>query len=67
MIEKDVIYIVISDKSTNQERVFTFLKQAAFEFWTQYGDRVKQANRPYSFIEFGEEIWRDEQEDVFLN
>ncbi|XP_071523049.1 vesicle-trafficking protein SEC22b-B-like [Panulirus ornatus] len=52
MVEKDIIYIVVSDKSTSQERAFTYLQQVAQEFWSQYGDRVQEANRPYSFIEF---------------
>ncbi|KAG7160100.1 Vesicle-trafficking protein SEC22b-like 1 [Homarus americanus] len=52
LIQLDVIYIAICEKSTSQERAFTFLQQVAQEFFTQYGDRVKQATRPYSFIEF---------------
>lgn len=56
MIEQDVIYIALCEKSTSQERAFSYLQQVANEFWTQYGDKVKQATRPYSFIEFGKKL-----------
>lgn len=52
LIELDVIYIAICDAHVSQERAFTYLQQVAQEFSAQYGDRVKEPTRPYSFIEF---------------
>lgn len=52
LIEDDVCYLVLCEKSFSKRLAFSYLEDLAQEFSSQYGKRVSSANRPYSFIEF---------------
>jgi len=52
MIEYDVCYLVLCERSYSKKLAFSFLEDLAQEFHSQYGKRVFNVSRPYSFIEF---------------
>lgn len=72
MIEHDVCYLVLCEKSYSKRLAFSFLEDIAQEFSSQYGKRVSTVTRPYSFIEFGiyeiliSEIYNLKKYDIFF-
>ncbi|XKL68332.1 hypothetical protein PGB90_003823 [Kerria lacca] len=58
LIEHDVCYLVLCEKSYSKRLAFSFLEDIAQEFSSQYGKRVSTVTRPYSFIEFDTYIQR---------
>lgn len=53
LIDKDVCYLVLCEQSYSKKLAFSFLEDLAQEFSSLYGKKVQSVNRPYSFIEFG--------------
>lgn len=52
LIERDVCYLVLCDKSFSKRLAYSFLEDLQTEFSSTYGTRVETVSRPYSFIEF---------------
>lgn len=52
LIERDVCFIVLCEKSFSKRLAFAFLEDIAQEFSSQYGRKISTVTRPYSFIEF---------------
>lgn len=52
LIENDVCFLVLCEKSYSKRLAYSFLEDIAQEFNSQYGKRVATVSRPYSFIEF---------------
>ncbi|KAG0718829.1 Vesicle-trafficking protein SEC22b-B [Chionoecetes opilio] len=52
MIESDVCYLVLCERGFSKKTAFTFLEEMSSEFLSQHGQKVPQATRPYSCIEF---------------
>ena len=53
LIEGEVCYLILAERGFSKKSSFTFLEELAAEFNLQYGRKVAQVTRPYSFIEFG--------------
>lgn len=56
LINKDVCYLVLTEKNFSKRLAFNYLEDIQNEFIKQYGQKINSANRPYNFIEFGELI-----------
>lgn len=54
VIEKGVVYLVLSEASFHKKLAFAYLEDLQAEFHEQHGKKVPTVSRPYSFIEFGE-------------
>lgn len=52
LIENDVCYLVLCEKTYSKRVAFSYLEDIAQEFHSRYGKRVNTVTRPYSFIEF---------------
>lgn len=52
LIEYDVCYLVLCERNYSKRLAFSYLEDLAQEFHSQYGKKVHQVSRPYSFIEF---------------
>lgn len=52
LIERDVCYLVLCERSYSKRLAFSYLEDIAQEFYSQYGKRVSTVSRPYTFIEF---------------
>lgn len=52
VIDHDVCYITLCEKSFPRKNAFAYLEDLAQEFYAQYGQKIQLAPRPYSFIEF---------------
>jgi len=52
VIDNDACFLVLCERGFSKKSAFTFLEEMAAEFTAQYGRRVAQVARPYSFIEF---------------
>lgn len=52
LIEYDVCYLVLCERNYSKRLAFSYLEDLAQEFHSQYGKKVNQVSRPYSFIEF---------------
>lgn len=52
LIENDVCYLVLSEKTYSKRLAYSYLEDIAQEFHAQYGKRVNIVTRPYTFIEF---------------
>lgn len=53
IIEGDVVYLTLCEKSYPKKLAFTFLEELQKEFDTSYSSEVAAAKRPYAFIKFG--------------
>lgn len=53
LLENGICYLSLCEKSFSKRLAFSFLEDIATEFQQKYGQKLYQANRPYSFIEFG--------------
>ena len=47
-------HLVLCERGFSKKTAFTFLEEMSSEFMSQHGQKVPQATRPYSCIEFGE-------------
>ncbi|CAG0890222.1 unnamed protein product [Darwinula stevensoni] len=52
MIELDVCYLVLCEKTFSKRLAFSYLEDLATEFHSLYGKKVPTVTRPYTFIEF---------------
>jgi len=52
LIENDVCYLTLAEKTYPKKLAFSFLEELQKEFDTSYGEEVPQAKRPYAFIKF---------------
>jgi len=52
LIENDVVYLTLCEKSFSKRLAFTYLEDLAQEFMAQYANRIHTVTRPYFFIEF---------------
>lgn len=52
IIENNVCFITLCERSYSSRRAFSYLEQISQEFLSQYGRKVHTVSRPYSFIEF---------------
>uniref|UniRef100_A0A069DQS2 Putative synaptobrevin/vamp-like protein sec22 n=2 Tax=Triatominae TaxID=70999 RepID=A0A069DQS2_9HEMI len=52
LIEKEVCYLVLCERSFSKRLAFSYLEDIAQEFYSQYGKKVSTVTRPYIFIEF---------------
>ncbi|XP_045468239.1 vesicle-trafficking protein SEC22b-B [Harmonia axyridis] len=52
LIEFKVCYLVLCEKNYSKRLAYSYLEDIAQEFHSQYGKRVSEVARPYSFIEF---------------
>lgn len=53
LIEHQVCYLILCEKSFSKRLAFSFLEDLQNEFINQYGHKINSITRPYSFIEFG--------------
>ncbi|XP_066138092.1 vesicle-trafficking protein SEC22b-B [Euwallacea fornicatus] len=52
LIEYDVCYLVLCEKTFSKRLAYSYLEDIAQEFHSQYGRKVNTVTRPYTFIEF---------------
>jgi len=52
IIERGVCYLCLCERAFSKRLAFSYLEDLAAEFNNQYGSRVNQVSRPYSFITF---------------
>jgi len=52
LIENDVVYLTLCEKSFSKRLAFTYLEDLAQEFTSQYANKIHSVTRPYFFIEF---------------
>lgn len=52
LIEFDVCYLVLCEKTFSKRLAYSYLEDIAQEFHSQYGRKVNTVTRPYTFIEF---------------
>ncbi|XP_022200020.1 vesicle-trafficking protein SEC22b-B [Nilaparvata lugens] len=52
LIEREVCYLVLCERTYSKRLAFTYLEDIAQEFHSQYGRKVASVFRPYTFIEF---------------
>ncbi len=52
IIEQDVCFLTLCDRTFNKKLAYSFLEDLSQEFYGQYGHKINTATRPYSFIEF---------------
>ncbi|XP_066584303.1 vesicle-trafficking protein SEC22b-B [Prorops nasuta] len=52
LIENGICYLVLCEKNYSKRIAYSYLEDIAQEFHSQYGKRVNEVTRPYSFIEF---------------
>jgi vesicle transport protein SEC22 len=53
IIVRDVVYLVLCDKSYPKKLAYSYLEELSKEFDQCYGSEVASAQRPYQFIKFG--------------
>lgn len=53
MIVKNVVYLVIAEKSYPRKLSFSYLDELSKEFENSYGEKVETVRKPYAFIGFG--------------
>ncbi len=53
IIENDICYLTLCERSYPRKLAFKFLEELQKEFDIQYGADVQNAKRPYAFIKFG--------------
>lgn len=54
LIEGDVCYLTLTDKSYPKKLAFQYLEELQSEFTRLYGTQIDSVTRPYAFIKFGE-------------
>ena len=54
LIEADVCYLTLTDKSYPRKLAYQYLEELQSEFTSLYGQQIEAAARPYAFIKFGE-------------
>lgn len=52
LLENGICYLSLCERTFSKRLAFSFLEDIATEFRQKYGQKLYQANRPYSFIEF---------------
>ena len=52
IIEGDVVYLVLVDKSYPKKLAYQYLEELAKEFTSLYGQQIEGVARPYAFIKF---------------
>lgn len=52
LIENDICYLVLCEKTYSKRLAYSYLDDIAREFYSQYGRKVNTVTRPYTFIEF---------------
>lgn len=53
IIDNDVCYLTLVDKSYPKKLAFQYLEELQREFYSLYGHDIEKATRPYAFIKFG--------------
>jgi vesicle transport protein SEC22 len=53
LIEFNVCYLVLCDRTYPKNLAFLYLKELQKEFHDNYGQEVDTAARPYAFVKFG--------------
>ena len=66
MIEADVCYLTLTEKSYPKKLAYQYLDELHSEFMNLYGTQIQSVARPYAFIKFGEPahisqpvLWKD--------
>ena len=54
IIQDNVVYMTIADKSYPRKLAFSYLDELSKEFAITYGDKVENVRKPYAFVGFGE-------------
>ena len=54
IIDNDVCYLTLVEKSYPKKLAYQYLEELQREFFSLYGREIEQAKRPYAFIKFGE-------------
>ncbi|KAJ3364052.1 hypothetical protein AMAG_06611 [Allomyces macrogynus ATCC 38327] len=52
LIENDICYLVLCEKSYPRKLAFDYLSELAREFYAQFGHEVPAVTRPYAFVKF---------------
>ena len=53
MIDNDVCFLTLVEKSYPKKLAYQYLEELQREFFSLYGREIEQARRPYAFIKFG--------------
>ena len=53
IIDNDVCYLTLVEKSYPKKLAYQYLEELQREFFSLYGRDIQQAKRPYAFIKFG--------------
>lgn len=53
IIDNDVCYLTLVEKSYPKKLAYQYLEELQREFFSLYGREIEQARRPYAFIKFG--------------
>ena len=53
MIEADVCYLTLTEKSYPKKLAYQYLDELHSEFMNLYGSQIQSVSRPYAFIKFG--------------
>ena len=56
IIDSDVCYLTLADRSYPKKLAFQYLEELQREFFSLYGRDIEKASRPYAFIKFGESL-----------
>ena len=54
IIDNDVCYLTLVEKSYPKKLAYQYLEELQREFFSLYGREIEQARRPYAFIKFGQ-------------
>lgn len=54
LIQDNVVYLTIAEKSYPRKLAFSYLDELSKEFATVYGPKVESVRKPYAFVGFGE-------------
>lgn len=55
-IDKDVCYLTMCDQQFSKRTAFSYLEDLSTQFYSEYGTKIHNVARPYSFIEFDTQI-----------
>ena len=60
LLDADVAYLTLTDKSYPKKLAFQYLEELQSEFSRLYGPQIEGVTRPYAFIKFGARaaVWR---------
>lgn len=50
-------FLTLTEKTFSKRAAFSFLEELSSEFHREFGHKIATATRPYSFIEFGENLF----------